>query len=507
MSVHRIMGLESEFGILAPNDPNANPVLLSTQAVLAYGHLCQPDRLERMRWDYDVETPLRDARGFDMTRAEADPSQFTADDYGVANVVLPNGARFYVDHAHPEYSTPEVTNPWDAALWDAAGDRIMQLALSQASKLTGQLLTGFKNNSDGKGASYGTHENYQVQRATEFSQFVRYLTPFFVTRCIFAGAGRVGIGQEGERSGFQISSRADFFEAHVGLETTLRRPIINTRDEPHSDPEKFRRLHVIVGDANISQTMTFLKMGTTALVLTMIEEGALPLEIEFVNPVEAMHQVSHDLSLKQPLQVRNGPQLSAIDIQRMYCQAAHTFVAQRGIHDQQTQQVLQLWSEVLDRLATDVMSLSHIIDWVAKLKILQAYKARGHLHWDSAELQVIDLQYADLRHEKGLAYLLQKRGELQTLFSDDEIAKAVVQPPADTRAFFRGRCIETFGQAIAGASWDSVIFDVRQDNPLIRIQTPDVRKGTRNLTEHLFTNQNVDQFLKALQPVQSSAIG
>jgi proteasome accessory factor A len=270
-----------------------------------------------MRWDYDVETPLRDARGFDMSRADADPSQLTDDDYGLANLVLFNGARFYVDHAHPEYSSPEVTNPRDAALWDAAGDRIMQESARLASSLTGQLITAYKNNTDGQ-VSYGTHENYQVARATPFPHLVKYLTPFFVTRCVYSGAGRVGIGQESLTPGFQISQRADYFEAEVGLETTLRRPIINTRDEPHADPEDFRRLHVIIGDANMSQKATYLKLGTTSLVLSMIEAGYLNFALELRDPVAAMHQVSHDINFKHHLELRNGKTISALDIQELY---------------------------------------------------------------------------------------------------------------------------------------------------------------------------------------------
>ena len=216
MSVRRVMGIESEFGISNPRDSSANPMLLSSQVVTAYGNVVMPDRLRRMRWDYDVESPLRDARGFDMSRAEADPSQLTDDDYGLANLVLPNGARYYVDHAHPEYASPEVTNPYDAALWDFAGDQIIERSARLASTLTGELITVYKNNTDGKGVSYGTHENYQVQRDVPFTDLIKTLTPFFVTRCIFAGAGRVGLGQDVIEPGYQISQRADFFEAEVG---------------------------------------------------------------------------------------------------------------------------------------------------------------------------------------------------------------------------------------------------------------------------------------------------
>ncbi len=198
------------------------------------------------------------------------------DDLGLANVILTNGARLYVDHAHPEYSAPEVTGPRDAVLWDKAGERVMATAAQRALAVPGTPpIKLYKNNTDGKGASYGTHENYLMARRTPFAEIVRHLTPFFVSRQVVTGAGRVGIGQDGRDDGFQLSQRADFFEVEVGLETTLKRPIINTRDEPHADPEKYRRLHVIIGDANLSEISTYLKVGTTALVLSMIEDGWL----------------------------------------------------------------------------------------------------------------------------------------------------------------------------------------------------------------------------------------
>jgi proteasome accessory factor A len=493
MSVHRIMGIESEFGISAPDEPHANPVILSSQVVNAYGTDVMPNRPFRMRWDYDVETPLRDARGFDMSRAEADPSQLTADDYGMANLVLFNGARFYVDHAHPEYSSPEVTNPRDAALYDAAGDRIMERAARIASRLTGQLITSYKNNTDGKGVSYGSHENYQVNREVPFTSFVRYLTPFFVTRCVFAGAGRVGLGQEGYLPGFQISQRADFFEAEVGLETTLRRPIINTRDEPHADPELYRRLHVIVGDANMSQRANYLKLGTTALVLSMIEAGFLDFDLQLNDPVASMHQVSHDVDFATVLALRDGRTISALEIQRMYIDAAHRYVEQRG-SDEMTLDVLSHWTRQIETLATNPTMLVGEVDWIAKRAILEGYRARDHSEWDDPRLAAVDIQYADLRADKGLARVMQAKGRQQVMFSEDEIARAVQDPPHDTRAYFRGMCMRTFTENVTAASWDSVIMDVGPEQPLRRITTSDARKGTEALTKRLF-ELPIDEFL------------
>src|SRR5688500_15556634 len=284
MSVRRIMGTEVEYGISVQGQPGANPMVASSQVVNAYA--TSTIKARRARWDFEEESPLRDARGFDMSRQVADPSQLTDEDLGLANVILTNGARLYVDHAHPEYSTPEVTNPLDVVRWDKAGEQVMAEGARRAATIPGsQPIHLYKNNTDNKGASYGSHENYLMRRQTPFADIVMHLTPFFVTRQIVCGAGRVGIGQDGGQSGFQISQRADFFEVEVGLETTLKRPIINTRDEPHADADKYRRLHVIIGDANLSEISTYLKVGTTALILTMIEEKALGGDRGIADPV------------------------------------------------------------------------------------------------------------------------------------------------------------------------------------------------------------------------------
>ncbi len=480
MSVHRVMGLETEFGISHPGHPNANPVRMSGLVVNAHAVLAERTGALAHRWDYDEESPLRDARGFDMTRAEADPSQLT-DEVGTANVVLTNGARLYVDHAHPEYSSPEVTNPWDAVLWDRAGMQIAADAARVAAGMPGgHEIVLYKNNTDGKGASYGTHENYLMDRRTPFRAVVDALIPFFVTRQVFTGAGRVGRGQDGRREGFQLSSRADFFEVEVGLETTLKRPIINTRDEPHADPALWRRLHVIVGDANLSETATLLKLGTTAIVLSMIEAGGPDLGIELANPVAAMHRVSHDLSLAEPLECLRRSPLTALEVQQAYLGAARAHCAgQPGGTDPRTAEVLDLWSEVLAVLAAEPMALADRLDWVAKLALLEGYRRRDGLDWTAPRLAAIDLQYADTRPERGLAFRLEQRGSLRRITSAEEVARAMVEPPIDTRAWFRGECVRRFGASVAAASWDSVIFDVPGRSALVRVPTPDPLRGTR----------------------------
>src|SRR5512146_810940 len=309
MSVRRIMGTEVEYGISVQGQPAANPMVASSQVVNAYA--TSTIKARRARWDFEEESPLRDARGYDMSRQVAGPSQLTDEDLGLANVILTNGARLYVDHAHPEFSTPEVTNPLDIVRWDKAGEQVMLDACRAAALVPGAApIVLYKNNTDNKGASYGAHENYLMRRSTQFAEIVRHLTPFFVSRQVVTGAGRVGIGQDGRDTtperGFQVSQRADYFEVEVGLETTLKRPIINTRDEPHADPEKYRRLHVIIGDANLSEGSTFLKVGTTALVLHMIEDRFIQSDLTVNRAVASLRAVSHDPTLTHLLERADG---------------------------------------------------------------------------------------------------------------------------------------------------------------------------------------------------------
>ena len=480
MTVHRVMGIETEYGISVPGHPHVNSMLTSSQVVNAYASsMAQAGRV-KARWDYDEETPLRDARGFDLTRADADPSQLTDEDPGLANLILTNGARFYVDHAHPEYSSPEVTNPFDAVVWDKAGERIMARAAELVLRIPGaQPVNLYKNNTDNKGASYGTHENYLMRRTTPFSEIVKHLTPFFVSRQVVTGAGRVGLGQEGRRHGYQLSQRADFFEVEVGLETTLKRPIINTRDEPHCDPEKYRRLHVIVGDANLAEISTYLKLGTTSLVLAMLEDGFLDLDLMMDNPVREMHQVSHDPTLQHLVTMSSGRRITAVQMQLEFLEQARKYVEDRSDADPQTADVLDRWESVLARLETDPMTLSRELDWVAKLAVLQGYRDRDGLDWDHARLHLVDLQYSDVRPDKGLAQRMQQRGTLTRLTTDQQVDAAVTTPPTDTRAWFRGECMRRYAEHVAAASWDSVIFDVPGHDALQRVPTLEPLRGTK----------------------------
>src|SRR4051812_45272445 len=382
------MGTETEYGIAVPGQTSANHMLASSQIVNAYlNATTTATRDRRPRWDFEEESPLRDARGFDVATgvqvnaSGRDATDTLADDeIGLANVILTNGARLYVDHAHPEFSTPEVTNPRDAVIWDKAGERVMAAAANHAAAtIPGAAgIQLYKNNTDNKGASYGCHENYLMRRQTPFADIVRHLTPFFVTRQVVVGAGRVGIGQDGRQHGFQISQRADFFEVEVGLETTLKRPIINTRDEPHADPERYRRLHVIIGDANMSEVSTYLKVGTTCLVLAMIEDKWLTdngVDLQVDAPVSSLRAVSHDHALTHLLTLRDGRRLTAVQLQLEYLEQARKYVEDRlGTDvDDQTSDVLTRWESVLDRLASDPLSPSSALHWGGQASAPEGY--------------------------------------------------------------------------------------------------------------------------------------
>jgi Pup amidohydrolase len=455
-------------------------MVASSQVVNAYASSTL--RARRARWDFEEESPLRDARGFDMSREVADASQLTDEDLGLANVILTNGARLYVDHAHPEYSTPECTNPRDIVKWDKAGEQVMLDASRLAATIPGAApILLYKNNTDNKGASYGAHENYLMRRSTPFGEIVRNLTPFFVSRQVVTGAGRVGVGQDGREHGFQVSQRADYFEVEVGLETTLKRPIINTRDEPHADPEKYRRLHVIIGDANLAEVSTYLKVGTTALVLAMIEDRYISRDLTVDQPVRSLRAVSHDPSLKHLLKMSDGRELTAVQLQMEYLDLAKKYVEDRlgADVDEQTSDVLARWESVLTRLENDPMLCARELDWVAKLKLLNQYRDRDGLEWDDAKLHLIDLQYADIRPDKGLYHRLVGMGRIERLLGNDEVTDAMHVPPVDTRAYFRGRCLEKYADQIAAASWDSVIFDLPGHESLQRVPTIDPLRGSR----------------------------
>ncbi len=365
MALPKVLGTETEYGITVRNQAEYNPVLASSTLINAYR-----GGRARIQWSFDEESPGRDARG----GYTDDPLPIELET-GLVNVVLANGARLYVDHAHPEYSTPECTGPLQAALYEKAGEMIMARAVASARAMMPpeERIFAHKNNSDGKGNSYGTHENYLLARSVPFGEVVRHFTGFLVTRQIFTGSGKVGSENGRPKADFQITQRADFFEEEVGLETTLKRPIINTRDEPHADPARYRRLHVIIGDANLSETQTFLKLGSAMLILSALEDGALPEPLVLDRPVAATWQISHDLDLNGVYELESGRTITALAAQWQYLEWATKYLHDSD-QDEIFADVVAVWESVLTDLEADPLRLADRLDWVAKYRLLLGYR-------------------------------------------------------------------------------------------------------------------------------------
>ncbi len=481
MAIPKICGIETEYGIIVRGAADSNPITASSTLVNAYVAEMSRSRSKaaphRIGWDFEDEQPGNDARG------ESPYMSFAPEvETHLVNAVLTNGSRYYVDHAHPELSTPECATARQALLYDRAGEEILLRSMAGARELLppGEEIVVYKNNSDGKGQSYGCHENYMLSRSLPFGRIVTGATAHLVTRQIFTGAGKVGSEAPGVRLDdvpFQITQRADFFEEEVGLETTLKRPIINTRDEPHADPQKYRRLHVITGDANMSEVATFLKVGTTALWLSVVEDEAMERDIRFAHPVAAMRQVSYDVDLAKPIEMVDGSKMSALDVQWEILSACRRYADERGLEpvgEEVGAEVLALWEEVLTGLEADPMGLADRLDWVAKLRLLDGYRERHGLSWGDDRLRAMDLQYHDLRAERSLA----RRVGLRTLVAPDEVAAAMTEPPPDTRAWFRGTCLDRYPEQIVAANWDSMVFDIGAAS-LQRVPMMEPSKGTR----------------------------
>ena len=480
MAVPKICGIETEFGIAHTGVEDANPIAASSLLINSY--LTEVERTGEggpaagVTWDFEDEMPGNDIRGIapmGSLAPEIEPH--------LVNAVLTNGARYYVDHAHPELSTPECSNALDVARYDKAAELILRRSMEAAAQMLppSQELVVYKNNSDGKGNSYGCHENYLMARTTPFAQIVVHATAHLVTRQIFTGSGKVGSEAPGlstEDVPFQITQRADFFEEEVGLETTLKRPIINTRDEPHADARHYRRLHVITGDANMSEVATFLKVGTTAIVLAMVEDNVLPREFRFRMPVLGMRQVSYDLSLAKPLELADGTSATALEIQWDLLDQARKYADSHGLDTvggPAGEMVIDRWEQVLTGLEADPMSLARQLDWVAKYRLIQGMAQRHGLRPDDARLAALDLQYHDLRPERSVA----ARAGLESLISSDDAQTAITEPPADTRAYFRGQCLKRWASSIVAANWDSIVFDVGEE-PLRRVPMMEPSRGT-----------------------------
>ena len=488
MAIPKICGIETEYAIIHRGTDESNPITASSILINAYLNETHrsgaPGPAPRVTWDFEDEMPGNDARGMSPMGAMA-PDVETH----LVNAVLTNGARYYVDHAHPEMSTPECADARSITVFDKSGEIIMRRSMEAAARVLppGEELVVYKDNSDGKGNSYGCHENYLMDRATPFGEIVTHATAHFITRQIYTGSGKLGSEAPGVSAAdvpFQITQRADFFEEEVGLETTLKRPIINTRDEPHADAQKYRRLHVICGDANMSEVATYVKVGATSIVLAMIEDDYLPREFSFAAPVQTMRRVSYDLSLSQAYELADGSSVTALDVQWELLQRARQYGDMGGLEavgEEVGHDVLNRWETILTGLESDPMTLANQLDWVAKKRLLDAFRERQNLEWGDARLAALALQYHDIRPDRSV---FAKLG-MESLVSAAEAEHGVSNPPEDTRAYFRGTCLRRWAEDIVAANWDSLVFDLGAE-PLRRVPMMEPTRGTKGHVERLF---------------------
>ena len=419
----RIYGLENEYGIICTSDRRGGKALSIQNAVM---YLFREIISGRMYPD----------------------------------VFLENGARFYQDiGCHPEYATPECDSVTDVVIHDKAGERIIErlsVAAERKMRFDGFLgrISVFKNNTDTPGNTYGCHENYLMERHVSFRQLASQLIPFFVTRQVFAGAGKVKPTNRGK---YVISQRAQHIREEISIATTTARGIINTRDEPHADREKYRRLHVIVGDSNMSELATFLKVGTTSIVLRMIEDNFIKKRLALRDSVRAIQQISEDTTCTQQIELESGKRLSAVDLQREYLECAKLYFEHEESSPDENK-IMAYWEGILTCLETDPMQLDRILDWVAKKKLIETYVTQRRLKWDSAKVMMLDLQYHNIRPDRGLYYKLEKKDLVQKMVTDKDIENAMHYPPETTRAKFRGRFVKLANErkVLCGVNWSYI---------------------------------------------------
>jgi len=463
--MNRLIGIETEYGITLNTEKECDPVRESIELIKSY-------RREDFRpmWDYKGEDPFRDERGFraDILHEHPDEADYQDMDQQhpesfveiKSDLILTNGARLYNDHAHPEYSTAECQNLFDLIAHDKAGERILQQCATRRSQKLNKDVILYKNNTDYKGHSYGCHDNYLMRRDIPFDYLKESLIPFLVTRQIFAGAGKLGIeSEEGMISpgAYQISQRADFFQVEASVDTMHKRPIFNTRDEPHADPQKYRRLHGIAGDANMSEYATALKIGSTALVIDLIELRLIPDNFVVLEPTEAIKAISRDQTYQWEFCLKDGRATTAIDLQRQYLELAKQHL---DPNNGETDWILAEWEAILNQLEQEPMELVDCIDWVAKKWLLTTFIEEEGIQWDDPWLQSLALQYHDIDPENGLYYALETQGSMRRVVTDDQINHAIHNPPKDTRAYFRGKSIDKFTNQMESVQWDHVTFNL-----------------------------------------------
>jgi proteasome accessory factor A len=464
MSVPPICGLETEYGLWVADSER----LRQEDAALAL--LARCPLAPRYAWDCAGELPGRDAREPGEPACPC-PGPAVGEKPGVGadgshpGFLLGNGARLYIDHGHPEYSTPECADALAVVASDKAGEQLLErcrrhlnqfLPLNQSVRL-------FKNNSDGQGHSYGCHENYLVSAATYEGLFRHrterlhaHLIPFLVSRIVFCGAGKVGSENGRAPASFQISQRADFFETVLGLQTMSRRPIVNTRDEPHADARRFRRLHVISGDANRAQVSTYLKVGTLQLLLALLEEEIPLPDLTLEDPVAAIIEISHDPTCRHRVRLADGRQWSAVEMQHAFAEAAERHLAQSPAGAVSYRSVFARWVAVLDKLAAEPLELARTLDWVIKWKWIDEWRERKGFSWSAVELRELDLRYHDVDPEGSLFHLLETSPGIEQMVEQDMIQRAEEIPPGGTRAAVRAALLREHNGRVEAASWSTV---------------------------------------------------
>ena len=408
-----------------------------------------PDRVERRIFgienEYGVTCTLRGQRRLSPDEVARYLFRRVVSWGRSSNVFLENGARLYLDvGSHPEYATPECDSLSDLVAHDKAGERILAgLVDSAEERLADEGIRGdvylFKNNTDSAGNSYGCHENYLVGRQDDFQRIIDTLIPFFVSRQIFAGAGKVLHTAQG--TVYSLAQRAEHIWEGSSSATTRSRPIINTRDEPHADAERYRRLHVIAGDSNMSEYATYAKVGTTAALLQMLEDDVVFRDMTLENPIRAIREIAHDRTCRRPVRFANGRELSALDMQWEYLDRTLRYARTRGFPPE-IDRAIGMWEHLLTGLEKDPMTLSREVDWVAKLQLLDRYAARHDLPLSSPKMSLVDLAYHDVNRERGLYYILERRGLVDRVVTDGQINGAMTAPPSTTRARLRGDFIK-----------------------------------------------------------------
>ena len=523
ITVRRIMGVETEYALIDRDDPGADPDQMARALLFTYardaaaGGAPSTDHVPAAtgrgllagagcRFDYSGELPTRDARdGADRdlvpeartdreagavltgspTRWVKRVTPFESHYYRGSASHAANGARLYVDHPHPEYASPEALGPREAVLYDRAGDLLMHRAETALSRERGSRVQVIKNNTDGHGAAWGAHESYTVRRDVPWDLLTAVTLPFLVTRQVIGGAGRVGIGAQSRTPGFQVFARADYIEQEVSIYTTRERPIVNTRDEPHAEASRWRRLHVITADSSTLAVTGLLRTGSMAALLSLVEnhpERARDLagRVALADPVGALHAFSHDPRLQVRCELAAGGAAGALEIQRAFLEEVTAAAREAGdaaaggaeALDEETAEVLALWGEALDALEDDPLKAAHLVEWCAKLAVLERLRTRYGCGWDDTRIRAADLQLGVVDPASSLTAALERAGSVRRVVDDAAVSAAVERAPADTRAGGRAAFLRAFPDRVWAASWTSLVVDIDATD-LLRVTLAD----------------------------------